>query len=59
MDLTNRKIVVVGLGSSGVATARFLIHRGAKVTATDMAAEADMSPAAMSLRERGVHLELG
>ena len=59
MDLVNRKIVVVGLGSSGVATARFLINRGARVCATDMAVEADLSPAAMSLRETGVHLELG
>jgi UDP-N-acetylmuramoylalanine--D-glutamate ligase len=59
MDLVNKKIVVVGLGSSGVATAQFLRNRGAAVTATDVAAESDLSPAALSLRERGVHLELG
>jgi UDP-N-acetylmuramoylalanine--D-glutamate ligase len=59
MELANKKIVVVGLGASGVATAQFLRNRGAVVTATDMAGEADMSPAALSLREKGVRLELG
>ncbi len=59
MELASKKIVVVGLGASGVATAQFLRNRGAVVTATDMAGEADMSPAALSLREKGVHLELG
>ncbi len=59
MDLANKKIVVVGLGSSGVATARFLRNRGAVVTATDMAGETELGPAALLLRERNVRLELG
>ena len=59
MDLENKKIVVVGLGSSGVATAQFIRSRGATVTATDMASESEMSPEALQLRELGVRLELG
>ena len=35
MNYSNKRIVVVGLGRSGVATARFLTHRGARVTVTD------------------------
>ena len=59
MDLAHKKIVVVGLGSSGVATAQFIRSRGATVTATDMAGESEMSPEALQLREFGVRLELG
>ncbi|HEY6873746.1 MAG TPA: UDP-N-acetylmuramoyl-L-alanine--D-glutamate ligase [Geobacteraceae bacterium] len=36
MELTNKKIVVVGLARTGVAVARFLAERGAQVTVTDM-----------------------
>jgi UDP-N-acetylmuramoylalanine--D-glutamate ligase len=59
MDLAHKKIVVGGLGSSGVATAQFIRNRGAAVTATDMAGESEMSPEALQLSEFGVRLELG
>jgi UDP-N-acetylmuramoylalanine--D-glutamate ligase len=59
MDLAHKNIVVVGLGSSGVATAQFLRSRDAVVTATDMADESEMSREALQLRESGVRLELG
>jgi UDP-N-acetylmuramoylalanine--D-glutamate ligase len=36
MDLKNKKIVVVGLALTGVAVARYLAERGARVTVTDM-----------------------
>jgi len=35
MDLTNKKILVVGLARTGFSVARFLIARGARVTVTD------------------------
>jgi len=35
MELENKKILVVGLGMSGAATARFLVERGALVSVTD------------------------
>lgn len=59
MQLAGRKILVVGLGATGVATATFLVKRGAVVTATDSAPEAELRPEALALREKGVRLELG
>lgn len=34
-DLKNKKVLVIGLGLSGRAAARFLMHRGAQVTAVE------------------------
>lgn len=59
MQLAGKKILVVGLGATGVATAAFLMKRGAVVTATDSAPEAELKPDALTLREKGVRLELG
>ena len=35
MDFTGKKIVVIGMGKTGIATARYLGNQGAKVTVTD------------------------
>ena len=35
MNVQNLKILVIGLGKTGIATIRFLVGRGAKVVATD------------------------
>jgi UDP-N-acetylmuramoylalanine--D-glutamate ligase len=35
MDLTGKKIVIIGMGKTGIATARFLGKQGAKVAVTD------------------------
>ncbi|MFZ1036295.1 MAG: UDP-N-acetylmuramoyl-L-alanine--D-glutamate ligase [Smithella sp.] len=35
MDLTGKKIVIIGMGKTGIATARYLGNQGAKVTVTD------------------------
>jgi UDP-N-acetylmuramoylalanine--D-glutamate ligase len=51
--------VVVGLARSGVAAAEFLARRGASVVATDLKGEVELPEEALSLRERGVRLELG
>ncbi|MGD9185297.1 MAG: UDP-N-acetylmuramoyl-L-alanine--D-glutamate ligase, partial [Desulfobacterales bacterium] len=59
MQLAGKKILVMGLGATGVATAIFLVKRGAVVTATDSAPEAELRPEALALREKGVRLELG
>ncbi|HEY5523482.1 MAG TPA: UDP-N-acetylmuramoyl-L-alanine--D-glutamate ligase, partial [Desulfuromonadaceae bacterium] len=39
MDYRNKKILVVGLAKTGVACARFLASKGARVTVTDMRSE--------------------
>ncbi len=59
MTLSNQKILVVGLGRSGFATACFAARQGAAVTVTDMAPEKDLVESAARLREMGVCLELG
>lgn len=35
MDIQKKKILVIGLGKTGCATVRFLVHRGAHVVVTD------------------------
>ncbi len=59
MTLLNQKILVVGLGRSGFATACFAARQGARVTVTDMASEKDLAESAEQLRALGVCLELG
>jgi UDP-N-acetylmuramoylalanine--D-glutamate ligase len=57
--LRNKRIVVVGLGRSGVATARFLVNQGARVTVTDRAPAETLKAAAAALDGLAVHLKLG
>ena len=57
--LTDKHIVVVGLGTTGQAVSRFLNKRGANVTATDTATEADLGDGPARLRSMGITLELG
>jgi len=59
MDLQNKQIVVVGLGRSGVATARFLNNQGARVTVTDRAPAETLKAAAAALEGLDVQLKLG
>jgi len=35
MDLTDKRVAIIGLGLTGMATARFLARRGARLTLTD------------------------
>ena len=39
MDVKGKRVLVVGLGKSGVASSMFLQARGAKVTVSDAKAE--------------------
>ncbi|HEX7125022.1 MAG TPA: UDP-N-acetylmuramoyl-L-alanine--D-glutamate ligase, partial [Thermodesulfobacteriota bacterium] len=58
MDLAGRQVLVVGLGKSGQAAARFLAARGAAVTGND--ARPSLPPEVeASLRGAGVALALG
>jgi UDP-N-acetylmuramoylalanine--D-glutamate ligase len=59
MEISGKRILVVGLGTTGLATARFLHRRGASVTVTDSAREADLEAAVAEIRERGIGMELG
>ena len=45
MELKDKNILVIGLGKTGIATARFAAERGAAVTVTDEKPEADLREA--------------
>jgi len=49
MDLAGKKVIVVGLGRSGVAAARLCLARGAKVIGTDSRAAAELGQDALDL----------
>src|SRR5436305_14189050 len=59
VDLKNKRVLVVGLARTGVATALFCAARGAAVTATDSRSEAEIGEAATKVRNAGVNLEIG
>lgn len=59
MDFDGKKILIVGLGRTGLAVAAFLKRRGAELTIADTATEAQLGAAAATVKEMGVRLELG
>jgi len=59
MELNRKNVLVVGLGKSGVATARFLKRHGAEVVVTDMADAVQLGPVVQEIRDLGVRTELG
>jgi UDP-N-acetylmuramoylalanine--D-glutamate ligase len=56
---SGKKILVVGLGKTGLGLCRFLTARHARVTATDSAAVADLAPALATLQDLDIKLEVG
>lgn len=59
MDLAGKKVVVVGLGRSGLALVEFLCRRGARVIATDKKSAAELGDHTLTyLHTLGVPLEL-
>jgi UDP-N-acetylmuramoylalanine--D-glutamate ligase len=59
IELAGKKVLVVGLARTGIATALFCAERGARVTATEERPEREIAEAAAKLRAAGVVLELG
>ncbi len=59
MIYSGKKILVVGLGKTGVGLCRFLAARQAQVTATDSAAAADLTSALTELRDLDINFEVG
>src|SRR5713226_6882742 len=58
-ELRGKRVLVVGLARTGVATALFCATRAAQVTATDARTENEIGQAIAPLRAAGVRLELG
>jgi UDP-N-acetylmuramoylalanine--D-glutamate ligase len=59
IELEGKRVLVVGLARTGIATALFCAARGARVTASEGRSEADIAETAAKLRAAGVALELG
>jgi len=59
MELKNKRVLVVGLGRSGVSSAIFLQERGAKVIVSDSKAEAQLQSEVPALLDRGISIETG
>jgi UDP-N-acetylmuramoylalanine--D-glutamate ligase len=59
MDVRGKTAIVIGLGRSGVAAARLLLARGAKVIANDASPLERWSPDARSLEAAGASLAPG
>jgi UDP-N-acetylmuramoylalanine--D-glutamate ligase len=59
MDLQGKRAVVIGLGRSGIAAARLLLEKGARVVGTDAAARERLAPEAIDLEKAGATLAVG
>ena len=59
IELAGKRVLVVGLARTGIATALFCAQRGTCITATETRGEAEIGDAIAKLRAAGVRLELG
>ena len=59
MEVKNQRVLVVGLGKSGVASAIFLKDRGARVSVSDAKTEDQLPSAIPVLLDKGISVETG
>lgn len=59
MDLKGKKVLVVGLGKSGLAAALFVRRRGAQVTVSDQRSAGSLAKEIPALLEEGIAVETG
>jgi UDP-N-acetylmuramoylalanine--D-glutamate ligase len=59
MDVTNKRVLVVGLGKSGVASALFLKAHGARVTVSDTKPQDELKNEIPALLDQGIAVETG
>ncbi|MGA7217686.1 MAG: UDP-N-acetylmuramoyl-L-alanine--D-glutamate ligase [Candidatus Sulfotelmatobacter sp.] len=59
MELKDKRVLVVGLGKSGVASALFLKERGARVTVSDARSGDDLRDEIPALLDHGIIVETG
>jgi UDP-N-acetylmuramoylalanine--D-glutamate ligase len=59
MDLKNKRVLVVGLGKSGLSAAMFLRGRGARVTVSDTRSAVALAKEIPALLEAGIMVESG
>jgi len=59
MDLKGKRVLVVGMGKSGIASALFLADRGARVSVSDTKSEEELHHEIPQLLDRGIGVEAG
>src|ERR1700740_1992092 len=59
MEIAGRKALVIGAARSGIASARFLVQRGATVALNDRKPLSELSLASLDLKTEGVGLIAG
>src|SRR3954466_15719719 len=59
LDVKGKRVLVVGLGKSGVASALFLHARGARVTVSDSKSEDQLRSEIPRLLDQGITVETG
>ncbi|MFI5109973.1 MAG: UDP-N-acetylmuramoyl-L-alanine--D-glutamate ligase, partial [Terriglobales bacterium] len=59
LDVKGKRVLVVGLGKSGVASAIFLKDRGARVSVSDAKTEDQLRSAIPALLDKGISVESG
>ena len=59
MEVKGKRVLVVGLGKSGVASAQFLAARGARVTVSDTRSQNELKTQIPALLDRGIAVETG
>ena len=59
MDLKGKKVLVVGLARTGIATAKFLKAKGSLVTATEVKPKEEMGEAVQALKGMDISTEWG
>jgi UDP-N-acetylmuramoylalanine--D-glutamate ligase len=59
LELKGKKVLVVGLGKSGLAAALFLRHHGAEVTVSDVRSAEALAKDIPALLEEGIMVEAG
>jgi len=59
VELKDQRVLVVGLGKSGVAAAHFLQQRGARVTVSDSKPQTELNREIPALLDKGIVVETG
>src|SRR6516164_3038541 len=59
MNVKGKRVLVVGLGKSGIASAIFLADRGARVAISDTKSEEELHHEIPQLLDRGIEVEAG
>src|ERR1700689_1638494 len=59
LELKGKKVLVVGLGKSGLAAALFLRHKGAQATVSDVRGAKSLARDIPALLEEGIMVEAG